>query len=93
MEDWTTPQTALPASLITNQFDFYHASTEVVIVNEQRFSWRWFIEFHLKTPWTWSVFALVGLLTPDFITPGFPLAAVTEFLYNTFVMAQNQKKI
>jgi len=39
------------------------------------------------------VFALVGLLTPDFITPGFPLAAVTEFLYNTFVMAQNQKKI
>jgi len=42
-EDWTTPQTALPASLITNQFDFYHASTEVAIVNEQRFRWRWFI--------------------------------------------------
>jgi len=38
-EELTTPQLALPASLrpITNQFDFYHASTEVVIVNEQRF--------------------------------------------------------
>jgi len=39
-EDWTTPQTALPASLITNQTDFYHASTEVVIGNEQRSRWR-----------------------------------------------------
>jgi len=47
-EELTTPQLALPASLrpITNQFDFYHASTEVVIVNEQRFKWKWFIEFH-----------------------------------------------
>jgi len=34
------------------------------------------------------VFALVGLLTLDFITPLFPLAAVTGCLYNTFVMAQ-----
>jgi len=50
-EDWTTPQTALPASLIINQFDLYHVATEVVIVNEQRFRWRWFIVFHLKTPW------------------------------------------
>jgi len=38
-EELTTPQLALPASLrpIANQFDFYHASTEVIIVNEQRF--------------------------------------------------------
>jgi len=39
------------------------------------------------------VFALVGLLTPDFITPGFPLAAVTECLYNTFVMALKPREI
>jgi hypothetical protein len=38
------------------------------------------------------VFALVGLLTLDFITPVFPLAAVTECLYNTFVMAQKPKE-
>jgi len=40
-EDWTTTQTALPTSLITNQFEFYRASTEVVIGNEQRFKGRW----------------------------------------------------
>jgi len=31
-------------------------------------------------------------LRNDFITPGFPLAAVTECLYNTFVMAQKPKE-
>jgi len=38
------------------------------------------------------VFALVGLLNPHFITPGFPLAAVFECLYNTFVVAQMPKE-
>jgi len=38
------------------------------------------------------VFALVGLLTLDFITPGCPLAAVTECLFNTIVMAQKPKE-
>jgi len=47
-EYWTSPQTA-PASLIINQFEFYHASTDVFIVNVQRSKWRWFIEFYLKT--------------------------------------------
>jgi len=38
------------------------------------------------------VFALVVLLTPDCLTSGFPLSAVTECLYNTFVMAQKPKE-